>query len=132
MPALHLPSNSPGLSLPASPRPMRQTLPSLKTDLVDNETASSPAQEKGYAATSNSNRPRRQDSLIFMNATIPLSPTSPLSENNHGPYDGLVPRKRSGLARLFCCFGREESARRRAMRSMDFEKVGERQHWTEY
>ncbi|KAF2004683.1 hypothetical protein P154DRAFT_36289 [Amniculicola lignicola CBS 123094] len=81
-------------------------------------------------------RIRNQDSLIFVNATIPLSPTAPNhQENTSAPYDGVAPRKRSGFARLFCCFGREERARRRAVRmewnNMSYEKVGEDIHWTE-
>jgi hypothetical protein len=84
-----------------------------------------------YSSTSEKHAPKVVD--IFANATIPLSPSStsssPIKEN---PYEGLAPRKRSGLARLFCCFGREERARRRVNRSMEFEKVGENCHWTEY
>jgi hypothetical protein len=75
-------------------------------------------------------RHRRRDSMIFVNATIPLSPAS--SINSESPFDGLAPRKRSAFARLFCCLGREERNRRRAMRSMEYEKVGEKCHWTEY
>jgi hypothetical protein len=76
---------------------------------------------------------RNRDSLIFINATIPLSPSSTASSpSKENPYDGLAPRKRSGLARLFCCFGREERARRRIVRDTEFEKVGEMGHWSEY
>ncbi|KZM18613.1 uncharacterized protein EKO05_0000666 [Ascochyta rabiei] len=77
---------------------------------------------------------RNQDSLIFINATIPLSPASSTSNDSSSDtlLDGLAPRKRSGFARLFCCFGREERARRRALRATQFEKVGEKCHWSEY
>ncbi|KAF1935126.1 hypothetical protein EJ02DRAFT_362198 [Clathrospora elynae] len=60
---------------------------------------------------------------IFANATIPLSPkflTSSLPSKDN-PYKGLKPRKHSGLAHLFCCFGREERAQQRVERSLEFE-----------
>lgn len=71
---------------------------------------------------------------IFADATIPLSPMSTASSSlsKENPYEGLEPRKRSGLARLFSCLGREERARRRMNRSLEFEKVGDKCHWTEY
>jgi hypothetical protein len=47
------------------------------------------------------------------------------------PFEGLAPRRRNGFARLFCCFGREERARRRVVRETEYEKVGEKCHWTE-
>jgi hypothetical protein len=34
--------------------------------------------------------------------------------------------------RLFCCFGREERARRKVLKETGFEKVGEMGHWSEY
>lgn len=82
-------------------------------------------------------RVRNADSMIFVNATIPLSPVSTTSdrsalEEREAPFEGLAPRKRNGLARLFCCFGREERARRRAQRFAEYEEVGTGGHWSEY
>jgi hypothetical protein len=73
---------------------------------------------------------RRRSSLIFVNATVPLSPSSTYS-TQEDPFEGLKPRKRSALGRFFCCFGKEERARRRVVRETQFEKVGEVGHWTE-
>jgi hypothetical protein len=84
-----------------------------------------------YSSTSEKQSHKRVD--IFADCTIPLSPSSTSSSpSKENPYEGLAPRKRSGLARLFSCLGREERARRRVNRSMEFEKVGEQCHWTEY
>ena len=119
--------------LPPSPRPDRHELPRLETDFRYDMNKHSATSEKSQPSFVDS-RVRRQDSLIFVNATIPISPTSSTSlESPHGaPMDGLAPRRRSPLARLFCCFGREERARRRAARFTDYEKVGEASHWSEY
>ncbi|KAH7385334.1 hypothetical protein DE146DRAFT_759580 [Phaeosphaeria sp. MPI-PUGE-AT-0046c] len=124
--------------LPASPRADRQMLLPIDTTFSLDQSRSHtepppPYSDASPQTLSSARQHRNRDSLIFINATIPLSPSStsssPIKEN---PYDGLAPRKRSGLARLFCCFGREERARRRVIRETEFEKVGEAGHWTEY
>ncbi|CAI6330496.1 unnamed protein product [Periconia digitata] len=132
-----LPPNSPFGGLPSSPRAFRQTLDPINTSLRP-ATSGNPspytdsASEKQSPQSFIDNRQRNRDSLIFANATIPLSPNaSPIMEYKEQPFDGLAPRPRNGLARLFCCFGREERARRRAMRFAEYEKVGEKCHWTE-
>ncbi|KAH7084156.1 hypothetical protein FB567DRAFT_76369 [Paraphoma chrysanthemicola] len=123
--------------LPTSPRANRQMLSPLDTSFPSNESRTpisvSPYSDKASPQSSIDTRHRNRDSLIFINATIPLSPSSTSSSpSKENPYEGLVPRKRSGLARLFCCFGREERTRRRIMRETEFEKVGEPSHWSEY
>ncbi|EOA86262.1 hypothetical protein ACJQWK_11815 [Exserohilum turcicum] len=122
-------SSQPFGGLPASPRANRhmQTLSPLDTSFpLDKPHASSP-----LSANSEKPAPKRD---IFAEATIPLSPVSSTSSSPYkeNPFEGLEPRKRSGFARLFCCLGREERARRRMNRHMEFEKVGEKCHWTEY
>jgi hypothetical protein len=125
--------------LPTSPRANRPMLSPINTSFSPESgtpTTLSPYSDSSSPRTlvEPTRHRRNQDSLIFINATIPLSPSSSTSssakENN--PYEGLTPRKRSGFARLFCCFGREERARRRIARDTEFEKVGEAGHWTEY
>ncbi|KAF1913080.1 hypothetical protein BDU57DRAFT_559230 [Ampelomyces quisqualis] len=121
-------------ALPTSPRANRPILSPINTAFLSNQSrTSSPCSDNSSPQTLVETRHRNHDSLIFINATVPLSPSSisssPPKEN---PYEGLRPRKRSGLARLFCCFGREERARRRIVRETEFEKVGEAGHWTEY
>ncbi|KAF2684047.1 hypothetical protein K458DRAFT_303623 [Lentithecium fluviatile CBS 122367] len=130
-----LPPNSP-CGLPSSPRAIRQALPTLNTNFRPTTSPgrySDNTPEKQSASTFIDTRQRNRDSLIFVNATIPLSPASPSDsmEYKEQPFDGLVARRRNGFARLFCCFGSEERARRRAMRGMEYEKVGEKCHWTE-
>lgn len=132
----HLPPNSP-YGLPSSPRAIRHNLPAINTN-VRPTTSPTPytdkTPEKQPAPVFIDTRQRNRDSLIFVNATIPLSPISASSstmEYKEQPFQGLAPRRRNGLARLFCCFGREERARRRAMRDLEYEKVGEKCHWTE-
>lgn len=131
---------SPFGGLPASPRANRQMLSPIDTTFSTSEESRChtepppPYTDASPNTLASARQHRNRDSLIFINATIPLSPSSstsssPIKEN---PYDGLAPRKRSGLARLFCCFGREERARRRVIRETEFEKVGEAGHWTEY
>ncbi|OAL02959.1 hypothetical protein IQ06DRAFT_122295 [Phaeosphaeriaceae sp. SRC1lsM3a] len=123
--------------LPASPRANRQMLLPIDTTFSEDTRSQTepppPYSDAASPQTLVETRHRNRDSLIFINATIPLSPSStsssPIKEN---PYEGLAPRKRSGLARLFCCFGREERARRRVIRETEFEKVGEAGHWSEY
>ncbi|KAH7562920.1 hypothetical protein J3E72DRAFT_313999 [Bipolaris maydis] len=115
--------------LPSSPRANRQM--ELLSPLDTSFTPSVSQTSSPYSSTSEKQTPKRVD--IFADATIPLSPistTSSMSKEN--PYAGLEPRKRSGLARLFSCLGREERARRRMNRSLEFEKVGDKCHWTEY
>ncbi|KAH8723706.1 hypothetical protein GQ44DRAFT_568498, partial [Phaeosphaeriaceae sp. PMI808] len=124
--------------LPSSPRVNRQMLSPIDTSFSASEprtpTTPSPYSDKVSPQSLIDTRHRNHDSLIFINATIPLSPASTISSSpsKESPYEGLAPRKRSGLARLFCCFGREERARRRVTRDTEFEKVGEASHWTEY
>lgn len=133
-----LPPNSP-FGLPSSPRATRQPLTPINTTMLSSAPAGgpSPYSDNMSAASEKSStfidtRQRNRDSFIFTNATIPLSPqASPSMEYKEQPFDGLAPRPRNGLARLFCCFGREERARRRAMRSLEYEKVGEKCHWSE-
>ncbi|CAO2653699.1 Nn.00g031100.m01.CDS01 [Neocucurbitaria sp. VM-36] len=128
------------IALPSSPRANRQMqmLSPLDTSFSSSEARTpspySGMSEKHSPQSLIDTRHRNRDSLIFANATIPLSPASSTSSSLHkeSPYDGLTPRKRSGLARLFCCFGREERARRRVIRETEFEKVGEPCHWSEY
>jgi hypothetical protein len=119
----------PPLGLPTSPRANRQMamLSPLNTSFSSNSTSAQPWTPSPSPYSSNPQKPID----IFANATIPLSPSSSTSSSQN-PYEGLEPRKRSGLARLFCCFGREERARRRVDRSRGFEKVGEMGHWSEY
>ncbi|KAF1952374.1 hypothetical protein CC80DRAFT_179553 [Byssothecium circinans] len=124
-------------SLPSSPRATRQTLAPLNTSLRPT-TSPDPSPYADLVSEKSpqsfvDNRQRSRDSLIFANATIPLSPDMPppSMEYKEQPFDGLAPRRRNGIARLFCCFGREERARRRANRFTEFEKVGEKCHWTE-
>ncbi|KAH7371343.1 hypothetical protein BKA66DRAFT_424140 [Pyrenochaeta sp. MPI-SDFR-AT-0127] len=133
-----LPPCSP-TGLPSSPRANRQmqALSPLDTSFSsDGSRTPSPysgASEKPSPQSLVDTRHRNHDSLIFINATIPLSPASSTSSlQKEEPYEGLAPRKRSGFARLFSCFGREERARRRVTRATEFEKVGESCHWTEY
>ncbi|KAF1354280.1 hypothetical protein EJ07DRAFT_168440 [Lizonia empirigonia] len=129
---------SPTFGLPKSPRANRQMLLPLDTALSA-QTPSTPSSSSETLASESqqptpNTRHRNHDSLIFINATIPLSPASSTSNDStsDAQLDGLVPRKRSGFARLFCCFGREERARRRVLRATQFEKVGEKSHWSEY
>ncbi|KAF2658190.1 hypothetical protein K491DRAFT_577072, partial [Lophiostoma macrostomum CBS 122681] len=124
----------PYTSLPPSPRPDRHDLPQLNTNIRYDSAPPSATSERPQRQAFVDRRERRQDSLIFVNATIPLSPTSSTSLHSprEDPLDGLAPRKRSPIARLFCCFGREERARRKATRFTEYEKVGEPCHWSEY
>ncbi|EMD62266.1 hypothetical protein COCSADRAFT_161876 [Bipolaris sorokiniana ND90Pr] len=115
--------------LPSSPRANRQM--ELLSPLDTSFPSSVSQTSSPYSSTSEKQTLKSVD--IFADATIPLSPistTSSMSKEN--PYAGLEPRKRSGLARLFSCLGREERARRRMNRSLEFEKVGDKCHWTEY
>jgi hypothetical protein len=118
---------SPYAGLPASPRATRQALSPIDTSFSTHSTL----QEQSMTPYSDKTA-RSRSSLIFANATIPLSPSSTASSPRENPYEGLAPRKRSGLARLFCCFGREERARRRVVRDTEYEKVGVAGHWSEY
>ncbi|KAG9198608.1 hypothetical protein G6514_009784 [Epicoccum nigrum] len=136
------------VGLPQSPRATRPTLSPLDTTFPlpdtsrpssSSSTPSSSSETLASQSTQSTTPPytrghRNADSLIFINATIPLSPASSTSnDSSHdGLLDGLAPRKRSGLVRLFCCFGREERARRKVLRETQFEKVGEKCHWSEY
>ncbi|KAL5114079.1 hypothetical protein ACEQ8H_008056 [Pleosporales sp. CAS-2024a] len=124
--------------LPASPRADGHVLSPISTLCPSNASSTKPSP---YADTSPrtivETQYRRRDSLIFANATIPLSPSSSSSSTSsspskENPYQGLAPRKRSAFARLFCCFGREERARRRVLRETEIQKVGDMGHWSEY
>ncbi|EAT87044.2 hypothetical protein HBI56_139840 [Parastagonospora nodorum] len=122
--------------LPTSPRANRVMLSPITTSFPSNASSTTPSPYSDGSSPRTlveTQQYRNRDSLIFINATIPLSPSSTSSSpHKENPYDGLVPRKRNGLARLFCCFGREERARRRVVRETEFEKVGEMGHWSEY
>lgn len=141
-----LPRNTRLVGLPSSPRSQRENLSPLDTTMSNHN---SPSTHSAYSDLTSSPysfhekssrkafmdpRVRNHDSLIFANATIPLSPTSSTSSSEplDRPMNGLAPRKRNGFARLFCCFGRDERARRRFARENDFEKVGNDRHWSEY
>ncbi|KNG46786.1 hypothetical protein DDE82_006054 [Stemphylium lycopersici] len=116
--------------LPSSPRANRQM--QMLSPLDTSFPSTAPHTSSPYSSGSEKQPSKPVD--IFADATIPLSPASSTSSSTikENPYEGLEPRKRSGLARLFCCLGREERARRRVNRSLEFEKVGEACHWTEY
>ncbi len=127
--------------LPHSPRANLQMLLPLDTSFLSQDSPSPLSSSETLASRSQepipSTRHRHQDSIIFINATIPLSPASSTSNDSTSEaLSGVLrPRKRSGFAgfaRLFCCFGREERARRRVLRATQFEKVGEKSHWSEY
>jgi hypothetical protein len=126
--------NSP-CGLPSSPKAFRHPLPALDTNFrAPSSLYSDTTPEKKSAPSFIDTRQRNRDSLIFANATIPLSPVSSTTESmdyKEQSFDGLAPRRRNGFARLFCCFGREERARRRATKEMDYEKPREKCHWTE-
>ncbi|KAF2801001.1 hypothetical protein K505DRAFT_320105 [Melanomma pulvis-pyrius CBS 109.77] len=144
------PRNTRLVGLPANPRAQRQMLYPLDTSMSMGSAPSQHSQHSSYSSLppppyTPTEKPSRQvfidprvrnaDSLIFANATIPLSPTSSTSSDSQSqsqPLNGLAPRKRNGFARLFCCFGREERARRRFARDNDYEKVGGDLHWSEY
>ncbi|KAF1926908.1 uncharacterized protein M421DRAFT_422150 [Didymella exigua CBS 183.55] len=123
--------------LPTSPRANRQMLLPLDTSFPAQDSTPSSSSDtlasQSQQPTPNT-RHRNHDSLIFINATIPLSPASSTSNDSSSDalLDGLTPRKRNGFVRFFCCFGREERARRRVFRETQFEKVGEKSHWSEY
>ncbi|KAF2193284.1 hypothetical protein K469DRAFT_552627 [Zopfia rhizophila CBS 207.26] len=120
--------------LPKSPRPNKMLLP------IDT-TIPNPSSQCGYGAPSSAGtcektlqpqfvdtRKRNRDSLIFINATIPLSPASSISKEYSDRSSLDSERKRSGLARLFgWCFG---GAERRRNRYAEFEEV-KSCHWTE-
>ncbi|KAF3048372.1 hypothetical protein E8E12_011738 [Didymella heteroderae] len=128
---------TPPTGLPTSPRANRQMLLPLDTTFRAQDSTPSSSSEtlaSQSEQTSPNTRLRNRNSLIFANATIPLSPVSSTSDESSSDtlLDGLTPRKRNGFVRFFCCFGREERARRRVLRETQFEKVGEKCHWTEY
>jgi len=136
--------------LPTTTRANRQMLAYLETTLPasrdqsptpNSALSSDPSYSEKSAHYSDKTSPhplintrhRNRDSLIFINATVPLSPTSSSSSHTReNPYAGLAPKKRNAFGRLFCCFGRQERARRRVVRDTEFEKIGEVGHWTEY
>ncbi|KAF2623247.1 hypothetical protein BU25DRAFT_180410 [Macroventuria anomochaeta] len=126
------------VGLPQSPRANRQMLLPLDTSFSTQEPSTPSSSSETLSSQSQQPTPnirhRNRDSFIFINATIPLSPASSTSNDSASDafLQGLAPRKRDGFARLFCCFGREERARRRELRATQFEKVGEKSHWSEY
>lgn len=141
------------VGLPRSPRANHHTLLPLDISVSSQDSTSStsfdstPSSSQDSTPSSSSEtlasqsrqprsatRHRNRDSLIFINATIPLSPASSTSNESSSEalLDGLGPRRRNGFVRFFCCFGREERARRRVVRETQFEKVGEKSHWSEY
>lgn len=132
-------SNSPPspYGLPSSPRATRSNLTPINTTLRPttspySDGSASPNEKDSANSSFVDTRTRRRESLIFVNATIPLTPASPVSSTyKEEPFQGLAPRRRNPFLRLFCCLGREERARRRAVWADDFEKVGEKRHWTE-
>ncbi|KAF2998824.1 hypothetical protein E8E13_002246 [Curvularia kusanoi] len=118
--------------LPKSPRATRPMLSPLATSFPAQDASTPSSSSETLADTRHH---RNADSLIFSNAVIPLSPasaTSNESSNDTLLLEGLAPRKRNGFVRLFCCFGREERARRKVLRETQYEKVGEKMHWSEY
>ncbi|KAF2472970.1 uncharacterized protein BDR25DRAFT_341738 [Lindgomyces ingoldianus] len=132
--------------LPQSPRPNGMLSPGMLSPI--NTTLSSPSSPRyDSGATSPTNqalsekgpqpifidtRQRRRESMIFVNATIPLSPRSSIALGDRSDTQSLrePPRKRRGIARLFCCFSSEARERRKRQRYMDFERM-EDVHWTE-
>ena len=143
-PTRDMPSPSPyspvAVGIPTSPRANRQNslLAPLDTSYSSRNNALTPspysgASEKPSPQSSIDTKHRHRDSLIFVNATIPISPVSSTdSIQKVDPYAGVTPRKRSPFARFFTCLGREERARRKAFMDQDFVKVGESSHWSEY
>lgn len=133
---MYNPPDSP-YGLPSTPRATRQELSPLDTSFRPkpgqySDLSTSSTEKVSSAQSFRDDRQRRRDSLIFANATIPLSPppSSP-STFKESPFEGVTPRRRNPFVRLFCCLGREERARRRAAWADEFEKVGEKRHWTE-
>ncbi|KAH6629365.1 hypothetical protein C7974DRAFT_394317 [Boeremia exigua] len=121
--------------LPQSPRATRPMLLPIDTSCSpDSTTPYSSSETLASQSQTPITRHRSAESLIFANATIPLSPASSISNESNSDtlLEGLRPRRRNGFARFFCCFGREERARRRVMMATQYEKVGEKAHWTEY
>ncbi len=144
-PTRAMPSPSPYspmvVGIPSSPRANRQNqmLAPLDTSYSSRNESHTPSPYSGASekvspqSTTLDSRHRNRDSLIFANATIPLSPVSSTdSIKKEDPYAGLAPRKRSAFARFFTCLGREERARRKAFMEQEFVKVGESSHWSEY
>ncbi|KAF3044972.1 hypothetical protein E8E11_007302 [Didymella keratinophila] len=130
-------TQTPPSGLPTSPRANRPMLLPLETTFQTQDSTPSSSSDtlaSHSEQTTPNTRVRSRDSLIFANAIIPLSPVSSTSDRSTSDtlLDGLTPRKRNGFVRFFCCFGREERARRRVLRETQFEKVGEKCHWTEY
>lgn len=139
------PPLSPYPSLPKSPRANREMLYLIDTrssrsncscNCNCHSTTSSPISERTLhpAAAYLDPRKRHDDSLIFADAIIPTSPASSTSSGiAKETFELGVPiRKRSGFARLFSCFGREQRARRKAEReNTAYEKAGVEVHWTE-
>ncbi|KAI8941648.1 hypothetical protein NX059_002861 [Plenodomus lindquistii] len=131
------PPRSPPIGLPSSPRP---TLTPLTTTFPPRTYQPSSPFSTTSSTTTLVAPSRSPSSLIFINATIPLSPSSTsstssanFSPHKSNPYDGLQPKRRNGFARLFSCLGRRERARRRGEREVqEFEKVGGGGHWSEW
>jgi hypothetical protein len=142
---LSVPTNTRLVGLPASPRSPRQMLYPIDTGMSMNSPTGKHSSYTPSPYGTPREIPSRQvfldprtrspESMIFANATVPLSPTTSSNGSSRSEgkaLDGLAPRKRNGFVRLFCCFGRDERARRRIARDNDFQKVGDVHHWSEY
>ncbi|KAF2736791.1 hypothetical protein EJ04DRAFT_510893 [Polyplosphaeria fusca] len=128
------PPYSPYAGLPASPRPINTSLPPYSTTSpTTTPTPSSAISTKNGLLIDNRNH--APSDLIFANATIPLSPTTSSSSSSITSNEKFLDtplKKRTALARLFCCFGAQERARRRRNRYvMEYERP-EDLHWSEY
>ncbi|KAF2262192.1 hypothetical protein CC78DRAFT_325365 [Lojkania enalia] len=135
LPATPRPMQSP-FGLPATPRPVRMAYPldtSFHGRRVDSATHSPTITPDVVISEKNGvlidGRRHGRETMIFAQATIPLSPATTAPSCEPEPFYDPV-QKRSVFARLFCCFGREERIRRRKARDLEFEKP-ENLHWTE-
>ncbi|ORY18540.1 hypothetical protein BCR34DRAFT_473319 [Clohesyomyces aquaticus] len=123
--------------LPKSPRPNNMlfpinTSPSAPSSPRFDSGATSPAsQASEKPQLFIDTRARRRESMIFVNATIPLSPVSSLTGTRGDRSNTHIPgsRKRSGIAKWFSCFGSEAREKRKRQYG-DFERM-EDVHWTE-
>ena len=123
------------VGLPSTPRAKRETVTTVVTVMEDDLHSAASSftlvNEKPRQMFVDT-RPRNHDSIMFANATIPVSPTDSDCSDAQDAMNGLQPRPRNGFARLFCCFGREARARRRYERENYYEPAGKKLHWSEY